>query len=255
MRRFGLAVLALLLLAGPAFAFQKEQSSTGEEQLKAAYEIKKQSFKKKGEEKREILLRAVEAYHGVKAAHPDDRKSCALALFRIGEIHRTLGQSDLALESFREALTYSEQKSTVARSLLEIGHLHRRAKQIDLAIDLYAQVPRQCPGQRSHAARALVWVAKCHRMKKELPEARSVLRGVVTEYEDENSTMLAAFDLLATLYLEEMDPVRARAVLEECREHFRALAESGDGSDAGYLAKVDKMKAWKLLAKAEAGAD
>jgi CTP:molybdopterin cytidylyltransferase MocA len=85
-------------------------------------------------------------------------------------------------------------------------------------------------------------------------DARSVLRELVTEYEGEHTTVLAAFDLLATLYLDEGDAERARTVLEECREHFRSVAEASDGPEAGLLAKVDKLKAWKLLARAEADA-
>jgi len=254
MRRIWLAGGLVLVLSGLAAAARAQDSSpSGEEQLRIASGIKRESFKKEGDEKREILLRAVTAYRLVPDRFPDDRKSCATAFFRIGEIYRSLGERDLALESFQSVLGYSEEHAVVARALLEIGHIHRRDENLDLAIDLYGQVARQCPGERTHGARAILWIAKCHRAKKAIPEARAVLRGLVTEYEDEHASVLAAYDLLATCWLDEGDAARARAVLEECRDHFRDLADAGEGGEAEYLAKVDKMKAWKLLAKAEAG--
>lgn len=224
-------------------------AENGAEQLKRAYAVKKKSFKQEAEVKQQHLLAAVEEYRKVHSLFPDDRESGALAWFRIGEIQRSLSDSAAAEKAFREVLTYSEQHATVARAFLELGHLARRAKELDTALNFYGQVVRQCAEVRDQGARALIWSAKCHRARKTFAEARQSLRTVIDEYSEQSKSMMAAYDLLALVYLDEDNATMAADTLRECRERFAKLEASGDRAHVGAVARVDKLKAWKQLEK------
>lgn len=220
------------------------------EQMKAAYAVKKQSHKKEGEEKRRILLAAVEEYRKVLSMFPEDREQGALATFRIGEIHRTLRDTDAATRAFQAVLTFEDQHNTVARAFLELGHLARRDKRIDAAVQLYEQVVRQCPDVRDQGARALTWIAKCKLTQKFFDEARQPLRTIIDDYTDETKTTLSAYDLLAKTYIDEGNLKMAAEILTQCRQRFEQLEASGDKAYLGIGDRIAKLKSWKKLEEA-----
>ncbi len=248
-------------VAAPAVARQDDAPAEGPKnakaQMKAAYAVKKQSHKKEGDEKQRILLAAVEEYRKVLSMFPDDREQGALATFRIGEIHRTLRDTEAATRAFQAVLTFDEQHKTVARAFLELGHLARRDKRIDAAVQLYEQVVRQCPEVRDQGARALTWIAKCKLTQKFFDEARQPLRTIIDDYTDETKTALSAYDLLAKTYIDEGNLKMAAEILGQCRERYERLEASGDKAYLGIGDRIAKLKSWKKLeeARREASGD
>ena len=254
-------VICLAAMPLPVFALQEATDPAQSEgavssvpvdaaaQLKHAYSVKKKSFKKDEEEKRRYLNEAIVEYRKVLDMFPDDAAGCALACFRVGEIERSLGETEKAAQAFRAVLRYGDQHATVARAFLELGHLARRSKDLESAIDLYGQTVRQCPEVRDQGARAWLWIAKCQREQKTLIDARESARRIIADYADEARSMMAAYDLVAMTYLDEGNATLAADTLRECRERFAALEATGEKAHAGAVARVDKLRAWKQLDK------
>ncbi len=242
-------------VASAAVGGSDEVPPTGKELLSAAFAVKKRSFRKEGEEKRRILVEAVDAYRRVAAAVPDDHPSCAIAAYRVGEIWRSLGDRAEAESAFVEAAGYEDVRDVMARSLLELGHLDRREKHFEAAIRRYEEVVTRCPQERDRVARAIVWIGKCHRAQKRHEPAREALRRVIDGYADQVARLLEAYDLLAQVYLEEGKLRLAEETLAECTARAAALETAGDETHRGLSDRVAQLKAWKKVRAARAEAE
>jgi tetratricopeptide (TPR) repeat protein len=244
-----MAVLVGVLAAAAAAASGAEvpKRESAADQLKWAVSVERRSHKKSAAEKKAILAEAIEAFSKVKEYFPEDRKQCATAALRIGNLHRSLREADKALAAYQEALVYSEETRTAAMALEQIAHLQRRQNRLDEATASYRTVAERFAAEGPIAARSLVWSAKCELKKKNVSGARETLRQMIERFPDEAGTVIDAFDLLATTFVQEKKIAEAESVLRECREMFKEQIDGEGQDDDGVKRDIERMRAPKLI--------
>lgn len=227
--------LAVVFLLGLAQS-QTTEENPAVERLKEASSLKRTSFKQAPEKKKEILLKTVECYRSVCNDFPEDRAACSEAGFRMGEILRTLKQSEEAKRAFEQSVEFDPASRFAARALKEIGHLHRRAKEYDQAMACYRRVLSECTDWNEDCADALTWIGKVHLKQGEHEKARTILVSFADTYPQFPDEAIRNIDLAAESYLDEGNREKAEELLSRWRQHF----ESQMGKDERLDKKIEK---------------
>lgn len=246
-------VLALASVA-PAHAADTPKQSDAKAQMKFAASVKKGTRGLKGEERREKLKEAAEAYSAVARFFPEAGAEVAESHFRIGEIRRTIGDREGALISFEKSVASMGSRKFGARSLLEIGHLHRRAKKLPEALGSYLKSAREFADQADPRDESLLWAGKTKLALKE-PEAARGFWKEVTEKGADPIDQIKAWDLIANSYIAEGKQAEASAAVEQCRHALAQAAEEPTNRGARVKKALDRMKSVKKIDPSLAEAD
>ncbi len=164
---------------------------------------------------------AVEAYQAVRVFHAEDRKRSVEASFRAGELLRSGGLHESALQEFTWA-SRARLGAFSTRAMLEIGHIHRRERAHRRALDAYLDVAADARADAPHRDDAWLWAGHIWRRDGRTDDARGAWRRVAERGQDPLDR-IRAFDLLGELWLVQEDIEAACGVLNEC---LQALAEA-----------------------------
>ena len=218
-----------LIVAAPMSTVGSEPATadTAAEQLAIAKQVRRDANKKEPDEKRRILLAAADAYQVILDRFADDHVPCAEAAFRIGEIHRSLGDAARASQAFERVLDHgAHHERFAARALTELGHLARRAGRGDDAIGFYERAIDEYPQRTGEGATALVWIGKVEDRRGRREEARAAWLSVGDRFPSEPVRAIRAADLAALSALDDGDVKRAGKIVEETRRRY-----GGDNGD------------------------
>lgn len=232
-----LALSALPALPGAQAGEQRKWIETvvprmesAEAQLGHARRLKRQMAEKQGEELVFWRKLTVEAYQALRVFHPGTRAAAVEGAFRAGEILRTAGDDEAALEEFRWAVEHGADSEFRARARLEIGHLHRRAERWREALQSYLDAAADPAASAARRDDAWLWVGSAWRALERPEDARLAWRRVAEQGRDALAR-IAAFDELALLLLEEAELEGAAGVLDQCLRALsaHALEETEEG--------------------------
>jgi TolA-binding protein len=238
--------------APAAQAAQAAKSDESAEQLlDRAGQIRRQSFKKTGEEKRKILEESIAAYGAVAERFPKDERSCAEAAYRIGELHRSLGDTAAAAEAFEKVAAFGKSAPRyAARALNELGHILRRSGKGAEAIGSYQRVVAEFDNEETEGAKALIWIGKIQERAGDVESARKTWLSVAEKTPTQAVSAVRAADLAAVALLKGGQKDEARKVIEAVRKRF---ADSPYWT-ADVEEALEKMRAAKQLDGKAAGA-
>jgi tetratricopeptide (TPR) repeat protein len=217
------------------------------DQLRAAANLKRTSFKKEPSEKRRILLEVVKAYEQVVQAHPQEREECAEALYRQGEILRSLKDEADAARKFEQVLEFKDVPHFRARALIECGHLKRRAGDWKSATGFYQQVVTEHSDMRSEMATAWTWIGRAQLQVGQHKEGREQLLSFEEEFPEFPARAIRNVDLVALSLLESGQTAEAQAMVDNCRTRFKEKAEQEDSVADEIERALAKMRALKRL--------
>ena len=254
MRKTMMGFALLFMIAGTALA-REEARTPAVQRLKEAWSLRRTSFKKKGEEKRKILLETVDRYRSVMQEFPEAKAACAEASFRAGEIYRSLKMTEEAKGAFEGVLRYDTHGPFAARALLELGHIHRRAKAWDPALAFYRRVIAQCPKERDRCADAFTWTGKVLLRKKAYEKARKVLVEFADKFPEFPEDAIRNIDLAAASLLQEGRQAEAQALVEKWRAHFEAMLGKDERMDRRLERALERMKTPERLREAVSKSD
>ena len=229
------SIVISLLAAGAAFP-RAEDPAGAKARLKAAWNLKKTSFKQEPDIKKDILLKTVDCYRSLLRDFAECKTECSEACFRMGEIYRSLKMTDEAVREFERTFTFDPSGVFAARSLKEIGHVHRRAKNYEKAIAFYQRVLDECPDQREQCADAYTWIGKVHLKMKQYDEAGALFIGFVEKFPEFPDDALRSIDLAAGALLDQGKRQEAADLLNHWRQHFESLM----GRDKRLDKKIEK---------------
>jgi tetratricopeptide (TPR) repeat protein len=199
------------------------------------------------EEANQNLDAAIKAYQSVLAAHDDERKLAATALFRLGECYRKLGQTNEAIAQYQRLLRdYSEQTILVTLSqqnLAGLGALADSASQgarFGQDIEQIRLLKQELATQQAEASKDGALFDQLFKL------SRSELRNVLPT---------AAPDVLLSRLLEELsvaqqkhsevlfrqspDHPEAKAALKRITVLFDQIDERIDGIKKGWRIRMD----------------
>lgn len=199
-------------------------------QLGHARRLKRQMLEKEGEELEFWRHLAVEGYQAVRVFHGGARGACTEAAFRAGELLRSGGEEERAMQEFRWAVGHGEAGEFRTRAGLEIGHLERRAGRWREALEAYADVAADPSSSTERREDAWLWAGTAWKALARPEDARHAWQRVA-EQGTEALARIRAFDELALLLLEAGDLEGATGMLDRCLTSLssRALEESETG--------------------------
>jgi tetratricopeptide (TPR) repeat protein len=256
MNRSGFAawIGALALLAGAGRVGEDvPRQADARSQIRFAASIRREGKGLKGDDRIEHLKKVAAGYQAVGAYFPDSKTECAEALFRLGEVRRTLGDRAGALEAFEGVAANGSHRRFAARSLLEIGHLHRRSKEGAKAIEAYARVVAQFPDEKGYRDDAWMWTGAVHASARDHASARAAWLKVAEQGEDPVDR-IRAHDRIAGAYLAEGKNAEAVSTLERCRAAFAEMAEEATSRGSRVKRALAAMKSAPKVADALAKA-
>lgn len=198
-----------------------QASESAEQLLDRAGQIRRQSFKKSGEEKRKILEDAISAYGVVAERHAQDERSCAEAAFRIGELQRSLGDTAAAAAAFELAASRGKAAPRFAsRAQNELAHILRRAGKPNEAIAAYRRVLDEYPNEEGEGAKALTWIGRIQERAGDGAAARSTWMSIAEKTPTQAVAAVRAADLAALSLLKAGNKDDARNVIDAVRKRF-----------------------------------
>jgi tetratricopeptide (TPR) repeat protein len=199
----------------------EKPGESAEQALDRAGQIRRQSFKKSGEEKRKILEDAITAYGAVVESFAGDDRACAEAAFRIGELQRTLGDSASAAAAFEQAAARGKAAPRfAARAQNEIGHLLRRAGKPNEAIAAYRRILDEFPHEETEGAKALTWIGRIQERSGDGAAARTTWLSIADKTPTQAVSAVRAADLAALSLLKAGNQDDARKLIEGIRKRF-----------------------------------
>jgi len=256
MKRLLAGMLIFMLLIGSHSAegiedktSDSDQQNTAAYKLKAAWALKRTSFKKEPEVKKEILLKTVVLYQAMLSEYPDASSECAEACYRIGEIYRSLKLVGKAEAAFNMVLTYEKNSDFAARALNELGHIYRRYKEYDKAINYYQKVQTDCPAQKDRCADAYTWIGKVYLLQKQYDKARSIFLSFPDKFPGFYEDAVRNIDLAVNSLITEGNLEDAAALLSKWRQHFESLLGKDKKLDKKIERALDRMKSPDKLKK------
>lgn len=227
MRHAWLIVCAMSFAVGIARAEDAPKAAASkaadnaEQALDRAGQIRRQSFKKSGEEKRKILEDAIAAYGAVGSQFAQDERACAEAAFRIGELQRSLGDTAAAAEAFERAVALGKAAPRfAARAQNELGHLLRRAGKPTEAIAAYRRVLDEYPHEETEGAKALTWIGRIQERSGDGAAARSTWMSLADKTPTQAVAAVRAADLAAMSLLKAGNKDEARKIIDSVRKRF-----------------------------------
>lgn len=226
-RHVWLIVWALASIAGFARAEEAGKAATAkaaesaEQVLDRAGQIRRQSFKKTGEEKRKILEEAIATYGAVSVQFAQDERACAEAAFRIGELQRSLGDTAAAAAAFEQAAARGKAAPRfAARAQNELAHILRRAGKPNEAIAAYRRVLDEFPHEETEGAKSLTWIGRVQERAGDGASARSTWLSIADKTPTQAVAAVRAADLAALSLLKAGNKDDARKVIEAVRKRF-----------------------------------
>ncbi|MEW6745969.1 MAG: hypothetical protein AB1486_24790 [Planctomycetota bacterium] len=224
-------------------------SPQAQAQLKAAWQIKRASFKKDPAEKQRILEEAIGAFQKVLDDYPQARLEGGEACFRIGEIYRALKDEKRAVEHFTKALEFAESPRFRARSLLELGHIRRRHDDRQGALTFYERVMQEHADQRNEASQAMSWAGKTALSMGDGEKGKKLLLDFEASYPEYPAAAIRNIDRVALWLVEAGRTEEAAALVDGCRERFTKKAETDPKAAPDIHKALARMKG----ARGEAG--
>lgn len=256
-----LLVLALPFAAAqeaPRAALRGEEktaapSAKAKAALAEASKAKRAASGLKAEEKLAALTKAAGEYERAARAVADERAAAAEALFRAGEIWRTVRHEEDAQRCFAAvAAEAASAPGFAARAWIELGHLERRQKRFEGALRCYGCVLAIVPEQRRECVRALTWRGKTQLEQKDEKEGHATLLAVGGRYPDFPLDDIRNVDLVAVDWIKAGRVAEARALVDDCLERHDdsddADADGGDDDSPAVRKALDRMKSRELLA-------
>lgn len=174
-----LMAAALPLLPGETVP----QLETASDQLVAAKQAKSATRGLKGADRIQAMEKAIAAYEAVALYFPEASAEVAEASFRVGEMHRTLGERGAAQAAFEAAFDAGEGIAFRPRALLEIGHLHRRTKEFEQAIHYYGRVVGLAESGAKYANDAHEWTGRTWMTLKDWDQALAAFSAWIAQAE------------------------------------------------------------------------
>ncbi|HET6202640.1 MAG TPA: tetratricopeptide repeat protein [Planctomycetota bacterium] len=252
MRRFyveaWIAALALCASAARAGAEVPRQADA-RAQIRYAASIRREGRGLKGDERIDHLKRVAAGFEAVAAYFPESKSECAEALFRLGEVRRTLGDRAGAVAAFEGVVANGSHRRFAARALLEIGNVRRRAKEGAKALEAYARVVEQYPDEKGYRDDAWMWTGNVHAAARNHEAARAAWLKVAEEGEDPVDR-IRAYDRIAGSHLVEGKNAEAASTLERCRAAFAELAEEPTSRGSRVKRALAGMKSAAKIADA-----
>jgi tetratricopeptide (TPR) repeat protein len=234
-------------------AVDKAVTEAGRAALEEASAAKRAARKVTEEGREQALLAVATRYDAIAADTAYAVPERTEALFRAGEILRTLKQIEPADSRFGKAVSLGEPveaaRGFAARGLLERAHILRRANDEADALALYAEVGRRFADQRRSAAHARTWTGKLLlRGGRELGRAAEVLQGFAEAFPEYATEAVRNADLVAVAWFEAGDEPAARATEAWIRGRMDPLLAEG-GRSAELIGKaLERMRVTALLA-------
>lgn len=213
------------------------------DQMRAAANLRRDSFKKDPAEKRRILLEVVKAYDQVVRDFPQSREEVAEAWFRKGEILRSLKEDAQAMNAFAMVIDFKDQPRFRARALIECGHLKRRAGDWKSASTYFQQVLAEHKDLRSEYSTAWTWSAKALLADNHRKEGRDKLLAFEEEFPEYAAKAIQNVDAAALSLIEDGQQAEAQTLLEACRTRMNERAEQEDSLADDIHRALQRMKA------------
>ncbi|MFO0984417.1 MAG: hypothetical protein U1E76_22275 [Planctomycetota bacterium] len=248
-----LAMVSVLWLAG-AEGDSPSARPPVRDQMKAAQNLRRESFKKEPSEKRRLLLDAVKAYEQIVRDYPQARAEVAEAWFRQGEILRSLKEDAQATAAFAQVLELKDQPRFRARALIESGHLKRRAGDWKSAGTFYQQAMSDHKDQRPEYATAWTWFAKALLAQGQRKEGRERMLAFEAEFPEYPTRAIQNVDSAAVSLIEDGQVADAQSLIDGCTARFSDLAERETSVADDVHRALRRMHAPQRLGKAAKGA-
>jgi tetratricopeptide (TPR) repeat protein len=207
--------------ARPAAHASIPRLDTAKAQLAHAAGLKKAMSGTEGDARDAARKLAIEAYRSVREYFAGDAGACAEAAFRAGELLRA-GDDDAGAQSeFAIARDRGTGTSFQVRAMMEIAHLDRRGKRLEKALDGYEAVVAADAATARQKDDAALWSGRVYADLERPKDARRVWQRVADKGDDPLDR-IRAWDMMASLLVDQGDLEGAAGTLEKCRE---ALAE------------------------------
>ncbi|GJM23402.1 MAG: hypothetical protein DHS20C15_33170 [Planctomycetota bacterium] len=217
----------------------EEEGATGEAALNEARAVKQAAYElEAGEARSAALLAAAEAYSRVSQNERFELAARVEAAYRAGELLRTHGSTELAVERFArcvrlgEAAHVEEQpklREFAARALLEQAHVQRRGKRFAEAAAGYAEVSARFAEVSRRAAQARGWQLRMLLEQEQLDAAVSLGGELVKHLDDDPLESVQGVDRLGAVLVEAGQEPEAQALVERLQQALSPHLE-GEGA-------------------------
>ena len=259
----GLALCAILLSSGEPAAARAvavplehiaetvPRKASAALQLEYARARKRELRGKRGAAREAARAEAVSAYRAVRRYHSSARELGAEAAFRAGELLRSAGSDEEALEEFELARDLGRGTEFGPRGGLELAHLLRRRSRLLEALGAYGEVVSMEGVEARFSESARYWTGCVQaRLGRDVEARRSWER--LARQGTGPLERVRAFDAWACSLVESSDLEAAAGVLELCRRELGPLAEEATQLGLRVQRALEGMAAVERLKRAVA---
>lgn len=216
----------------------------------AAADRARRAVKSEGAERRRALEAVAKAYEAVVLQYPEAKAEGAMASFRLGEIRRTLGDFEGALEAFEKAASAQGDRRLQARALYETAQTLRRRKELGKAMAAYRRVVLEVPEEAATRDDALAWIGVLHERSGEHAKAREAWQAVADRGQDPLDRV-RAFDRMALSHVKEGNRELAAETVERARAALLDAASEPSSRGARVKKALERMRAVRALEPAD----
>lgn len=211
---------------------------------------KKQALRgERGERLTKLRLEAIDAYQRVHERWPEAGGITAEAAFRAGELLRTGGAPNLAIQEFEIAVGTREGGEFSARARYEIGHVQRREGRSELALAAFEELTASPAADDHLRDMASLWYAKVLSEIDQPRDAERVLRRLV-KCAVAPTDRIRAYDELIVMVVDRAELEGASGWLRECKmsvaEESLAMTKEGER----IRSALENMRGLKALRSA-----
>jgi tetratricopeptide (TPR) repeat protein len=202
---------------------------------------------------------AIEGYRSVREYFGGDAAACAEAAFRAGELLRAGDDVAGAQSEFAIARDRGTGTGFQVRAMMEIAHLDRRAKRLEKALDGYEAVVGCDAATARQKDDASLWSGRVYEALERPKDARRVWQRVADKGDDPLDR-IRAWDLMASMLVDQGDLEGAAGLLEKCREALSEVSQEESKLGERVRTALSSMRSQEELARAvekrhDAGAD
>jgi tetratricopeptide (TPR) repeat protein len=256
----GLALVALAAhSAGPAQAAPGDSRpaahasiprlDSAKAQLEHAAGLKKAMSGTEGEARDAARKLSIEAYRCVREYFGGDAAACAEAAFRAGELLRAADDMPGAQTEFAIARDRGAGTTFQVRAMMELAHLDRRAKRLEKALDGYESIVSSDAATARQKDDASLWCGRVYADLERPKDARRVWQRVADKGDDPLDR-IRAWDLMASLLVDQGDLEGAAGTLERCREALSDVAQEESRLGERVRTALASMRSQDELARA-----
>jgi tetratricopeptide (TPR) repeat protein len=235
--------------APPAARGSIPRMESAKAQLEHAATLKKAVTGAEGEARDRARKMAIEAYRSVREYFGGDAPACAEAAFRAGELLRAADDMPGAQSEFAIARDRGEGTSFQVRAMMEIAHIDRRAKRLEKALDGYEAVVSDESSTVRQKDDAMLWAGRVYSDLERPKDARRMWQRVADKGDDPLDR-IKAWDMMASMLVDQADLEGAAGLLERCREALADVAQEESKLGERVRSALSSMRSQEELARA-----